>query len=319
MSNRSRGRFIGFTLVETLVVIAIIGLLTALLFPAVQAAREAARKKQCANNLKQIGVAMHVYLAAFETLPPGYISKVLPDYDDGGPGWSWGAMLLPYLEQAELERQIDYDLPVAGDAAADLRRMSVPIFVCPSDSELTALIDIPEKHSDRVLCQMASASYVANAGTVRTTCKICRDHFDGVFGRNRAIQPKDLQDGFSKTLAVGERAFKWSSPALWGVVPNSKLLDRQQPGKYAAGPAYVLGTTFKEGFNIEEIPLDPDEEHTFAESFGSVHPGGCHFLFCDGGVRYVWDDADPAVMNTLSTRAGNPKGDAEAIIHASPF
>jgi prepilin-type N-terminal cleavage/methylation domain-containing protein/prepilin-type processing-associated H-X9-DG protein len=319
MATRSRRPRPGFTLVEALVVIAIIGLLVALLLPAVQAAREAARKKVCGNNLKQIGLAMHVYLSSFECLPPGYISKVTEDYDDAGPGWAWGAMLLPYFEETELHRQIDFTLPVEGQAAAGVRLAPVASYVCPTDSQFEPLVDIPEKHSDRVICQMASASYVANAGTVRTTCKICRDHFDGVFGRNRAIRAGELADGFSKTLAAGERAFKWSGPALWGVVPNSKLLDRQVPGKYAAGPAYVLGTTFKEGFNIEEIPLDPDEEHTFAESFGSEHPGGCHFVFCDGSVQFVWDDADPAVMNSLSTRAGSPKFNAEVVIHASPF
>lgn len=157
-------------------------------------------------------------------------------------------------------------------------------------------------------------------GTVRSTCKVCRDHFDGVFGRNRAIKPKEMKDGLSKTIAVGERATFWSSATMWGVVPDSKVVDHQQPGKYAAGPAYVLGTTFTEGFNIEELPLDVGEEQTFAESFGSRHPGGCFFLFCDAGVRFVWNNTDPAVMNVLSTRRGNPKnGGAEPVIHSNPF
>ena len=316
---RSRKRSSGFTLIELLVVIAIIGVLIALLLPAVQMARESARKTHCANNLKQIGLAMHGYLDSKKAFPPGYVSTVLPDHDDGGPGWAWGAMILPYIEQAALFQQVNLTVPVEGETAADIRTESVPVFICPSDDSFQPLIEIPEKRSDRVICQMAASSYVGNAGTVRTTCKICRDNFDGVFGRNRAIEPRELQDGLSKTLAVGERATFWSSAALWGVVPNSKLLDHQQPGKYAAGPGYVLGTTFKDGFNIEEVPLDAAEEHTYAESFGSRHPGGCFFLFCDAGVRFVWNDADPAVMNVLSTRNGNPKTGTEPIIHSSPF
>jgi prepilin-type N-terminal cleavage/methylation domain-containing protein len=318
MVFRARQNRAGFTLIEILVVTAIIGLVIALSLPAIQAAREAARKTQCANNLKQIGLAMHLYMTSFKSLPPGYISKVLPDHDDGGPGWAWGAIVLPYIEEAVLHAQIDYQQPIESTAASAVRLTSLPVFTCPSDDLFVPVIEIPEKTSDRAICEMAAASYVGNAGTVRTTCKICRDHFDGVFGRNRPIGPEEMQDGLSKTLAAGERAVKWSSPALWGVVPGSKLLDNQQPGKYAAGPAYVLGTTFKDGFNIEEVPLDANEEHTFAESFGSVHPGGCFFLFCDAGVRFVFDSADPAVMNALSSRSGNPKG-TEAIIHESPF
>src|SRR5690606_26357402 len=118
----------------------------------------------------------------------------------------------------------------------------VPVFICPSDDSFQTVIDIPEKKSSNVICQMAGANYVGSAGTVRPTCKICRDLFDGVFGRNRAIQPRELQDGLSKTLAAGERATFWSSATMWGVVPNSKVVDNQQPGMYAAGPAYVLGT-----------------------------------------------------------------------------
>ena len=83
-------------------VIAIIGVLVALMLPAIQTARESARKTQCANNLKQIGLGMHAYLLNHKAFPPGYISRVLPDHDDGGPGWAWGAMIMPFIEEAPL-------------------------------------------------------------------------------------------------------------------------------------------------------------------------------------------------------------------------
>ena len=318
--NRNGSRSSGFTLVELLVVVAIIGVLVALMLPAIQAARESARKTACANNLKQIGLGMHAYMLNHKALPPGYVSKVLPDLDDGGPGWAWGAMIMEFIEEAPLHDQIDFAASLRDNDSALVRLTTVPLFVCPSDGMFERIIDIPSKSSTRIICQMAAANYVGSAGTVRPTCKICRDKFDGVFGRNRAIKPKELQDGLSKTLAIGERASYWSRPVLWGVVPNSKILDNQQPGLYAAGPAYVLGTTFHEGFNIETSDdMDHGTHGTFAESFGSRHPGGAFFMFCDAGVRFVWDDADPAIMNALSTRDGRPHSGTERIIHADPF
>jgi prepilin-type N-terminal cleavage/methylation domain-containing protein len=311
----------GFTLIEILVVVSIIGVLIALMLPAVQKARESARKTQCANNLKQLGLGMHGYLLNHRAFPPGYISKVLPNHDDGGPGWAWGALVMPYIEQAALREQIELTASLRSPESAAVRLSSVPLFICPSDDMFEPIIDIPSKSSTLIICQMAAGNYVASAGTVRPTCKRCRDQFDGVFGRNRAIKPKDLQDGLSKTLAIGERASYWSRPVVWGVVPNSKVIDNQQPGLFAAGPAYVLGTTFHEGFNIETAADDMDHGTmgTFAEAFGSKHPGGAFFMFCDAGVRFVWDDADPAIMNALSTRDGNPHSGVERVIHEDPF
>jgi prepilin-type N-terminal cleavage/methylation domain-containing protein len=316
--TRERGPKRGFTLVELLVVIAIIGVLVALLLPAIQAARESARKTQCANNLKQIGVGIQAYVAHHQSFPPGYISEVQEDHDDGGPGWSWGAIIMPYLEEAALRKQFELTDSIRKN---NVRLTSVPIFICPSDGEFQPIIDIPSKSSTLIICKMAAANYVASAGTVRPTCKVCRDYFDGVFGRNRTIKPKELLDGLSKTLAVGERASHWSRAAIWGAVPNSKVLDNQWPGRYAAGPAYVLGTTFHKGFNIELATdeMEHGTEETYAESFGSPHPGGCFFMFCDGGVRFVRDDVDPSIMNALSTRDGNPHSGVERIIHESPF
>lgn len=316
-----RSRKSAFTLVELLVVIAIVGMLIALMLPAVQKARESARKTQCANNLKQIGLAMHTYAISFNGFPPGYVSTVLPDHDDGGPGWAWGAMILPFVEESSLKDQVPMAAPVESKQAENVRMQNISIFRCPSDGTFESIVDIPEKHSDHVICQIAGGNYVGSAGTVRPTCKLCRDRFDGVFGRNRSIKIKELQDGLSKTLAVGERASHWSQPVVWGVVPNSKVLDNQQPGKFAAGPAYVLGTTFRQGFNLETSDDPDDMAHvdTYAESFGSQHPGGAFFMFCDGGVRFVWNDTDPVVMNTLSTRDGRPHTGTEQVIHESPF
>jgi prepilin-type N-terminal cleavage/methylation domain-containing protein/prepilin-type processing-associated H-X9-DG protein len=316
-------RAAGFTLVELLVVIAIIGGLIALVLPAIQAAREAARKTQCSNNLHQIGVALHAYMASHRGLPPGYVSLVLANHDDGGPGWAWGAKLLPEMEQGNLYKNLDFSLPISAVAAAPYRMTSIASFICPSDADFAPIIEIPEVGSKAPLCEMAAASYVGSAGTVRPSCKVCRDQFDGAFGRNRSIKPADVTDGLSQTIAVGERSNYWASAAIWGVVPNSILLDHQQPNRYAAGPAYVLGTTFKDGFNIEELAADMDHNTmgTIAESFYSMHPGGAYFVFCDGGVRFLRDDIEPRAMNALATRDEVAKGGqlVDPVIHESPF
>jgi len=326
LPSRSHRRA-AFTLVELLVVIAIVGVLVALMLPAVQMARESARKTHCANNLKQLGLGMQTYLITHKSFPPGYTSVVMPDHDDGGPGWAWGSMILPFIEETSLRDQVDQMIQVnpstslrSAEAQAIVTK-NLPVFDCPSDDIFEPVIDIPSKTSTRIICRMAAANYVACAGTIRPTCKLCRDKFDGVFGRNRAIFPRELTDGLSKTLCVGERASRWSRPTIWGVVPNSKVIDNQKPGLYAAGPAFVLGTTFNEGFNIESALDDMDHGTigTFAESFGSTHPGGAFFMFCDASVHFVYDDADPSILNALSTRDGNPHSGVERVIHENPF
>ena len=140
-------------------------------------------------------------------------------------------------------------------------------------------ISLPKLHAHHL--QDGGIQLRGERGHDPTDVQTLPRYFDGVFGRNRAIQPKELQDGLTKTLAVGERASRWSRPALWGVVPNSKILDNQKPGLYAAGPAFVLGTTFNEGFNIESglDEMDHGTIGTFAESYGSNHPGGASSSF----------------------------------------
>ncbi len=151
----------GFTLVELLVVIAIIGLLIGLLIPAVQSAREAARKSVCGNNLKQIGLALHMHVAAFKAYPAGCVSDLAPDKDDAGPGWAWGVKLLPFIEQAAMYKDVNIKQKIESAFSIATRMQSVPVFICPSDSQFEPIIDIPKKSTNGIICRMAAASYVA--------------------------------------------------------------------------------------------------------------------------------------------------------------
>ena len=149
MSLRFRGLKVwrtAFTLVELLVVIAIIGILIGMLLPAVQSVREAARRTQCANNLKQLGIALQNYESTFQALPPGYASTPTRDGTvpsgvfidsstwDASPGWGWAAFLLPYLEANNTADRFSTDLPIWEPAHRDIIQTQIPVFLCPSSS-----------------------------------------------------------------------------------------------------------------------------------------------------------------------------------------
>src|SRR5438309_9453178 len=123
------------TLIELLVVIAVIGTLIGLLLPAVQKTREAANRISCSNNLRQIGLALHNYHDSKGSLPPGYLCNVTPDPVNTSPGWGWAAFILPFLEQENLYRQINFQLPVEHPSHDAVRTHELKTFACPSDSQ----------------------------------------------------------------------------------------------------------------------------------------------------------------------------------------
>ena len=156
----------GFTLIELLVVIAIIGVLVGLLLPAVQAAREAARRTQCVNNLKQVGLALHNYEGSHRTFPSGYVSNFDALGNDTGPGWGWAAMLLPQFEQTPVYGSINFNLAVEHPANLTGRLPIVNNFLCPSDTvqpywwavSRNAATGAPLQN----ICQVAPANYVGH-------------------------------------------------------------------------------------------------------------------------------------------------------------
>src|SRR5262249_13423131 len=150
------------TLIELLVVIAIIGVLVGLLLPAVQKVREAANRTTCLNNLKQIGLALHNYHDANGSFPSGYRCFVQKDPAYTAPGWGWAALLLPSLEQDNLYRQINFNLPVEYPAHVTIRTNALKVFVCPSDRAAGVFTVLDENGSP--LVQAATNSYAACYG-----------------------------------------------------------------------------------------------------------------------------------------------------------
>jgi prepilin-type N-terminal cleavage/methylation domain-containing protein/prepilin-type processing-associated H-X9-DG protein len=301
----------GFTLIELLVVIAIIGVLIALLLPAVQSAREAARRAQCLNNLKQIGLALHNYHDAHRAFPPGYISHWRQDggdpgiaEDDIGPGWAWGSMILPQMEQNPAYNAINFSLTMTTGANDTVQTMRLGTFLCPSDS-MKQRIPVRNEENDATVYTVAGANYVGMYGVGEVGEAPGRG--TGIFFRNSRVGVQDVTDGSSSTLAVGERSHDlsyvtWTGRAVGGWLHPTPSFEGGR-NKFNPDPeesyTMVLGP-----IGYEHPPRTPNYPSAHVEDYRSYHPGGVNFLFADGSVRFVKDGINQHVYESLATRAG---------------
>src|SRR5579864_846191 len=157
----------GFTLIELLVVIAIIAVIVALLLPAVQQARESARRAQCKNNLKQVGLALQNYHGSRNVFPPGHVSTFDNSGNDTGPGWGWAAMILPEIEQTALQNGINFSQPIEAAANATPRVTLLPTLLCPSESVKSPWNAVERDavgNATSTICQLAAANYIGVFG-----------------------------------------------------------------------------------------------------------------------------------------------------------
>ena len=303
MNHRSKKN--AFTLVELLVVIAVIGILIGLLLPAVQSAREAARRMSCQNNMKNIGLALHNYESAFKVFPSGYLHKFGPRGTSLEPanhmGLAWGAAMLPQLEQKGLYSDIDFSRPVWDDRNRQPRETSLPVFLCPSDtysSNWYVIRDDSTNPAERYAC----ASYAANWGPSTPTVNLddTPEQSRGVFYRNSRTKVRDILDGLSNTLAFGERhngpiSLNATTAGGHAEFENAWFAAVREITEYSDDHGHMV---------LFETQFRPNQAGGDDKGLSAPHVGLCQFTLCDGSVRAITENIDAAVYDALATRFG---------------
>ncbi len=283
----------GFTLIELLVVIAIIGVLVALLLPAVQQAREAARRSQCRNNLKQIGLALATYEETHRVYPPGYVTQRPANpasatwcQNNGGSSGQfapWTILILPQLEQKSVHKQMNFLVPFQATsnqmaAPNDQWVKKMPVYQCPSDSDISQ--------------NPTYGTYfgVSGGGTTydctSTGCSAAGDrsfYLSGILYAGSSTRPSDIRDGLSNVFMLGESRY---SDSAWGA---SAKQDSCGYAKNLAGAQ-------------EQINLYPNRGYQQTRGFSSYHTGGCFFGLADGSAQFVSQNIDLSVYRQLGRR-----------------
>jgi prepilin-type N-terminal cleavage/methylation domain-containing protein/prepilin-type processing-associated H-X9-DG protein len=269
-----------FTLIELLVVIAIIGVLIALLLPAVQAAREAARRTQCKNQLCQLILAVHSHEAAAGTYPAGVRDPGPSPILSTPPGLhhSWIIELLPYLEQNNAFTAVNRNASVYAAANAPVRSLGFRVLLCPSERSNLVVPALVTAAPAMVNMDIGVSSYAACHHDVEAPIA---NNNAGVFFHNSAITPKAVRDGLSQTIFLGEKAVEVGGRTELGWMSGTRATLRNTGNAVSAAAA----------------------PPTFVGGFSSVHPGTVSFAFGDGHVASLSASVNPAILTQLGHRA----------------
>jgi prepilin-type N-terminal cleavage/methylation domain-containing protein/prepilin-type processing-associated H-X9-DG protein len=322
--NMTRRR--GFTLIELLVVIAIIGVLVALLMPAVQGAREAARRTQCTNNLKQIGLALHNYHSALNAMPPAKIYGLggPSTVSNGGKGTVLNTtgftMLLNQLEQAALHHAYNFSMPSSNAVVAGTPNINVmglaaggqvvnstvvgtviATFVCPSDPSSPAPVNDPTGSA-------GGGTQYSRLNARRSNYVLCAARYDenvsingrpkdrGVFGNDTSVRIDDIRDGTTQTCMVGESVQTHINSGYgpyWGCGSWASTHGVVYPTTNPIYKQYVPNAPSTLSANPQKLPD--------AWVMSSSHSSGLNMLFADGGVRFIKNSIDPAIWSAIQT------------------
>ncbi len=300
MSRGTRPRR-GFTLIELLVVIAVIAVLIGLLLPAVQKVRHAAARIKCANNLKQIGLALHGYHDANQSFPSGVKSAHTSEwFETDAPGWGWAAYLLPHVEQDNLARAIRFDLSIADPRNATARVTPVAVFLCPSDAAPPTWTATAEG-ADMVtpgaaVCEVAAANYLGMSSSEDIDDD--NPNWNGVLYPNSRVRLTDITDGTSQTLAASERLQRHGQVTWAGAVPGAAVFAAAEGMWLDSNVSMTIGYAGEANKPGEVAGLWASAHHT------SAHGVGANFLFCDGHVQFLTPSINFATFKALATRAG---------------
>ena len=328
-----------FTLVELLVALAIIAILVSLALPAIQAAREASRRTQCRNNLRQLGVALHLYHSTFSTLPAGYIfsspqrprpppaaaigNTTSRRFDapppsvqmvPNGPGWGWAALLLPFVEQASLSAEIDFHRPVEDPANATPRIVPVPYLICPSDTATGVYTVLDELNAP--LGQAATNSYAASFGSYQ----VIKGGSSGVPGRVDVIEGGliNTDPDHGNGLFLGNSGTRYAEitdglsqtmavgerAAMFAKSPWSGVMTGGTVRTTPGAPVYIANVELAPTMVLARIG-NRSLNSTYSEpyDFFSPHTDVVFFLFADGSVQGLTASLDLDTLHALATRA----------------